>query len=70
MLPLNKEETIFTELPLMEHSGGEGWTILHGDTLSLLRSFRPGSFDALITDPPYASGGSKPAEKNGFFFVQ
>lgn len=50
MLPLNKEETIFTELPLMEHSGGEGWTILHGDTLSLLRSFRPGSFDALITD--------------------
>lgn len=37
---------------------------MHGDTLSLLRSFRPGSFDALITDPPYASGGSKPAEKN------
>lgn len=63
MLPLNKEETFFTEMSLMEHTGGEGWTILHGDTLSLLRSFQPGSFDALITDPPYASGGSKPCEK-------
>ena len=52
------------EFPLVEHTGGEGWTILHGDTLSLLRSFAPGSFDALITDPPYASGGSKPAEKS------
>ena len=63
MLLLNKEPLIFTEPPLMEHTGGEGWTILHGDTLSLLRSFQPGSFDALITDPPYASGGSKPCEK-------
>ena len=63
MLPLNKEPLIFTEHPLMEYTGGEGWAILHGDTLSLLRSFQPGSFDALITDPPNASGGSKPCEK-------
>lgn len=63
-LPLNNEANLYTELPLIEHTGGEGWTILHGDALSLLRSFAPGSFDALITDPPYASGGSKPAEKS------
>ena len=63
MLLLNKEPLIFTEPPLMEHTGGEGWTILHGDTLSLLRSFQPSSFDALITDRPYASGGSSPVKR-------
>ena len=63
MLPLNKESLIFTEHPLMEYTGGEGWAILHGDTLSLLRSFQHGSFDALITDPPLRFRGSKPCEK-------
>ena len=48
----------------IEHSGGDGWTILHGDTLQIIRAFKPQVFDALITDPPYASGGWKPAEKN------
>ena len=48
----------------MEHSGGDGWTILHGDTLQVIRAFKPQVFDAIITDPPYASGGWKPAEKN------
>ena len=43
----------------VEHSGGDGWTLLHGDTLSIVRAFRPGVFDAVITDPPYASGGAK-----------
>lgn len=41
----------------MEHSGGDGWSILHGDTLQIIRAFKPQVFDALITDPPYASGG-------------
>lgn len=50
--------------PVLEHTGGDGWTILHGDTLSIVRAFRPGVFDAVITDPPYASGGAKPSEKN------
>ena len=50
-------------LPLT-HSGGDGWTILHGDTLQIIRAFKPQVFDALITDPPYASGGWKPSEKN------
>lgn len=48
----------------VEHSGGDGWTLLHGDTLSIVRAFKPGVFDAVITDPPYASGGAKPSEKN------
>ena len=38
-----------------EYTGGEKWTILHGDTLKLVKAFQPGIFDAVITDPPYAS---------------
>ena len=40
------------------------WTILHGDALKLLGDFSPGAFDAVITDPPYASGGRTQGEKN------
>ena len=29
----------------MEHSGGDGWTILHGDTLQIIRAFKPQVFD-------------------------
>lgn len=25
----------------VEHSGGDGWTLLHGDTLSIVRAFVP-----------------------------
>ena len=50
-------------LPI-EHCDGDGWSILHGDTLQIIRAFKPQVFDAIITDPPYASGGWKPAEKN------
>jgi site-specific DNA-methyltransferase (adenine-specific) len=56
---LMKEEC----LPV-ESEGGERWRILHGDTLKLVQSFKPGTFDALITDPPYASGGTKQNERN------
>ena len=38
------------------------WEILHGDALKLLGGFAPGTFDAVITDPPYASGGRSQAE--------
>lgn len=47
----------------VEHTGGYGWTMMHGDMLSIMRSFQPNTFDAIITDPPYASGGAKPSEK-------
>ena len=39
-----------------ESAGGENWRILHGDTLKLVKGFQPGDFDAVVTDPPYASG--------------
>ena len=47
-----------------ESDGGENWRILHGDTLKLVKGFQPGIFDAVVTDPPYASGGTKQNERN------
>ena len=40
------------------------WEIIQGDALRVLRGFAPNTFDAVITDPPYASGGRTQAEKN------
>ena len=40
------------------------WEIIHGDALKVLEGFAPNTFDAVITDPPYASGGRTQAEKN------
>ena len=51
-------EIMVEGFPVLEHTGGDGWTLLHGDTLSIVRAFKPGVFDAVITDPPYASGGA------------
>ena len=36
------------------------WEIIHGDALKVLCEFAPNTFDAVITDPPYASGGPDP----------
>jgi len=51
-----------------EHNAYEGagkpWEIIRGDALKLISAFAPNTFDAIITDPPYASGGRTPAEKN------
>jgi site-specific DNA-methyltransferase (adenine-specific) len=33
------------------------WSMLHGDSLALLRDLPDGAADAIITDPPYSSGG-------------
>jgi site-specific DNA-methyltransferase (adenine-specific) len=33
------------------------WVVRHGDALELLQELPEGSIDALITDPPYSSGG-------------
>ena len=32
-----------------EHCGGDRWSILHGDSLQILRQFEPNSFDAIIS---------------------
>lgn len=37
--------------------------ILHGDCLKLMAGFEPETFDGIITDPPYASGGATKSEK-------
>ena len=42
----------------------KNWAIIQGDALKVLEGFAPGTFDAVITDPPYASGGRTQAEKN------
>ena len=49
-----------------EYAEGENWKILHGDTLKLVKAFQPGIFDAVITDPPYTSGGTKQNERNRY----
>lgn len=33
------------------------WEIIQGDALKIIPTFAPNTFDAVITDPPYASGG-------------
>ena len=40
------------------------WEIIQGDALKVLSGFAPSTFDAVITDPPYASGGRTQSEKN------
>lgn len=35
----------------------EGVILIENDSLQVLRQFKPGTFDAVITDPPYSSGG-------------
>lgn len=63
----NTPETLNILTPdfrMPEHCGGDRWSILHGDSLQILRQFEPNSFDAIITDPPYASGGSSQTTKN------
>ncbi len=46
------------------YSAGADWAILNGDTLKLVKAILPGTLDAVITDPPYASGGAKQNERN------
>ena len=40
------------------------WEIIQGDALKVLGGFAPNTFDSVITDPPYASGGRTQSEKN------
>ena len=43
-----------TDFRMPEHCGGDRWSLLHGDSLQIIRQFEPNSFDAIITDPPRA----------------
>ncbi len=39
--------------------------LIHGDALTILPTLPAASFDALITDPPYASGGTHASARKG-----
>lgn len=60
----NKLNILKPDFEMPEHCGGDRWAILHGDSLQIVRQFEPHSFDAIITDPPYASGGANQNTKN------
>ena len=60
----NKLNILKPDFEMPEHCGGDRWAILHGDSLQIIRQFEPHSFDAIITDPPYASGGANQNTKN------
>lgn len=47
------------------YAHGENWSIYHGEALDLLRSVRSSSVDALVTDPPYSSGGMTRGDRSG-----
>lgn len=44
------------------YAGGERWTVLRGDSLALLPQLA-GPVDAVITDPPYSSGGAMRSDR-------
>lgn len=43
---------------------GDSVTLYHGDCLEILPTLAAGSIDAVVTDPPYCSGGYLEAQKN------
>nr|VFJ93032.1 MAG: Methyltransferase domain [Candidatus Kentron sp. H]VFJ93751.1 MAG: Methyltransferase domain [Candidatus Kentron sp. H]VFK00589.1 MAG: Methyltransferase domain [Candidatus Kentron sp. H] len=43
---------------------GPGWRMDRGDALALMQRLPWGSVDALITDPPYGSGGDTDAQRS------
>lgn len=48
----------------MKETAATGWHAIHGDALLNLREMRGAGFSAIITDPPYASGGMSMAERS------
>lgn len=40
------------------------WEVIHGDCLEVLRTLPAGSVDAVVTDPPYSSGGAFRGDRN------
>lgn len=41
------------------------WEVVHGDSIPVLQSLEPRSVSAIVTDPPYCSGGSTEATRRG-----
>ena len=49
----------------MSESSGAGWRMTRGDSLIALRAMPDASVDAVITDPPYSSGGAFRGDRSG-----
>lgn len=50
--------------PPLPYHEGDSVTLYNGDSLEILRRLPTGSFDAVITDPPYSSGGLMRSDRN------
>ena len=61
-----QQTTLFSsnDFTMPEHFGDDRWTILHGDVMHIVPHMTRAVFDAVITDPPYASGGASQTAKN------
>lgn len=49
----------------MRSYDGEGWRLIHGEALRVLTELPDASVDAIITDPPYSSGGFTRGDRLG-----
>ena len=70
MMPLTntlQQTTLFSsnDFTMPEHFGDDRWTILHGDVMHIVPHMTRAVFDAVITDPPYASGGASQTQSSG-----
>lgn len=45
--------------------GRARWCVIQGDSLEVLRTIPDECVDAVITDPPYSSGGQFRSDRNG-----
>ena len=45
------------EQAVKPYANGRGWTLYHGDCLNVVPQLPRGLIDAVVTDPPYSSGG-------------
>ncbi len=43
---------------IIDECSGAAWRMVRGDSLLVLRDLEAESVDAVITDPPYSSGGA------------
>lgn len=50
---------------ILDEKSGNGWRMLRADSLLALRDLPSESVDAVITDPPYSSGGKNRGDRAG-----
>lgn len=60
----NRPDQSLSLMPPEPYFEGGGISLYHGDCLALLPCLQGLQADAIITDPPYSSGGLTPAERS------